>query len=52
MAAKYVNELFRFESSSFYKNLAIYLIDKRKDLWNAKNCTFFHDEAKGNERHS
>jgi hypothetical protein len=39
MAAEYVNEMFRSESSSFYKNFADYLINKGRDHWNVKNCT-------------
>jgi hypothetical protein len=44
MVAEYVNEMFRSESSEFYKNFGDYLVNKRGDDWNVKNCTFFQDD--------
>lgn len=46
MAVEYVNEMFRSESGSFYKNFADYLLHKGEDHWNVKNCTFFDNEKK------
>ena len=41
-----MNETFRSEPNTFYKNFADYLIIKRTDDWNVKNCTFFRDDDK------
>ncbi len=46
MEAEYINETFRSEPDTFYKNFADYLIIKRTDHWNAKNCTFFRNDDK------
>ena len=46
MVAEYVNEMFRSESDKFYKNFGDYLVNKRGDHWDVKNCTFFQDEGK------